>query len=331
MSLDPAALRANAGDPGLSKQARKAAAKAKADAFRADAWATLKRAAGNLPNLLLVVIALAVVASASAFDWWMSARGWRDLLPGIGLFANAGAAAAVGFWYLGVHNALDKFESTAPNDRVWAIAWGVVAGCAYLICVLGVGIATLTNTAEAQRDARASRVAYAQLLSDRDALKTALDVYGVDYWQRQVVNTERALKAQLAIANGTYGLPDLDVDGACAGKLNFNQVRACAYANGGVDPSNGQQVPGLRSQIEAAQAGLKKALKDADDLAAKNAALATFKIKTGDATAEALGSYFDDTASGEKALLIVFVMLTAMFLFCGGFFSHWVWKKLTGR
>ena len=31
------------------------------------------------------------------------------------------------------------------------------------------------------------------------------------------------------------------------------------------------------------------------------------------------------------ALLIVFVMLTAMFLFCGGFFSHWVWKKLTGR
>jgi hypothetical protein len=327
--IDPAGIRANGADPGLSKAARKAQREAARAAFWDGVWrgssSGVASAWAHLPKILLVAIGMAVVASASAFDWWMSARGWRDLLPGVGVFAYLGAAAAVGFWYLGIHRALETAEA---KDKREAWMWGAVAVAGYAICIIGVTIATATNTSVQQRLAKQSRIELAGYQDEWNRLNDKLELYPVDFWAMKVKQKTRAFDAQVAVARGTFGLPDLEIDGGCAGKLNFDQRRACAYANGGIDPSNGVTVAGARSEIEQAENDLKLAKMQEARRAELKGKIDGFTVKTGDATAAALGDYLQDAVKGNQALLGVFIVLTALFLFCGGFFSHWVWQQL---
>ncbi len=327
IDLDTTGQRAN--EPGLTREAQKAERKARRkadwDAFWAGAWPKLKAFVAKIPVVLLVALGAAIVAAASTFDWWMSARGWNDLLPGLGLFAYIGAAASVGFWYLGVHFAIEQWQA---KDRLWAWIWTGVAAGAYVICIIGVGIATVTNTANAQSEARSSRSEFARLSAERDELRDKLDVYGVDYWEASLKADERKLAAQLAIAKGTFDMPNLDIDGACGLKLSFEQRRACVQANGGVDPHTGEEVKGVRFEIDRSQAGLKRAQEDATRLVEVEEQVATFHLKKGDETALALGAFLGGDAQGNTALLIVFVVITALFLGCGGFMGHWLWTTL---
>lgn len=329
-TLDPTGARAN--EPGLTPAALKAERKAKAradrQAFFAACGKTLKVIGAHLPKILFVAIGVAIVASATAFDVWMSARGWNDLLPGIGWFAHAGAVAAVGFWYFGVFKAREELKK---GDKIEARIWMGVAAAAYLICVLGVGIATVTNTGEAKQAAVDSKRELAEITAKRDELKDKLDLYSVTYWEEAVRQDQRALKAQLNIAKGTYSMPDLDIDGACAGKLNFNQQRACAYANGGVDPHTGVQVLGIVSEIEQSENGLRQAQADEKTLSDLNTQISTFALKTGDATASALGEFLNGEEEGNRVLLIVFVVLSSLFLLCGGLFGDWLARLLLRR
>jgi hypothetical protein len=321
--LDPLAAYAN--QPRMTKEARRAAAKAGRQKLASGIWGWLRAAAPRVPIVLLVLILLAVVVAASIFDWFMSARGWRDLLPELGFFANLGAGASVGFWYLGLHYAI-RFWRKA--DRFWAIIWTVVAVSAYVICIVGVLIATVTNTSEARAAAEKSRAELLLLESRRDDLEAKLEVQGVEYWELRVKGAERKLAGQLAIAKGTLEMPDLDIDGACGRKLNFDQRRACVHANGGVDPHTGEEVRGARAEIEAAQQSLKQARLDQAGLVDLQTKIAAFELKKGDATAVALGEFLDGEAAGNTALMWAFAILAGLFLLCGGFFSYWLWALL---
>lgn len=323
--LDPFANRAN--EPGWTKEARKAEQKAARKAFWGRIGAGLLAFFRAIPVIVFYSLAAAVAIAASAFDWFMSARGWNDLLPGIGIFAYVGAAACVGIWYFGLHQALENFRA---KDRDEARNWVIVAVVAYVICVAGVGIATITNAGQAKQVARDSRLELAGLTQKRDALADKLDLYPVDFWKQALAADERSLKAQLAIAKGTHGLPNLDVEGpeaACAGKLNFNQQRACAYANGGIDPHTGAQVEGVRADIARDQNGLKAAEADQAEWEKLDKAVKTFDLKRGDDTAQALAGFFGGEAGGNWALLVVLSIISAGLLAAGGFFADWVWRK----
>lgn len=325
--LDITGLRAN--DPGLTREALKAERREKAKAGRQAFFAACGRvftAIGRaLPRIILGAILLSIAAAATVFDWYMSGRGWQDLLPGIGVFAYAGAAASVGFWYTGVYKARQELKA---GDKVEARIWMAVSGAAFLICILGVGIATITNTGQARQAAQESRRELAQLTARRDQLADKLDVYSVDYWTAMKAADERKLAAQLAIAKGTFDMPNLDIDGACGQKLSFEQRRACVHANGGVDPHTGVEVEGVRAEIERSANGLKQAQDDARDLAELEQKIADFDLRTGDATVNALSGFFkgEDTANG--VLLGIFVLLSSLFLFCGGFFGDAVVRMM---
>lgn len=322
IDLDPTGARANA--PGLTKDAIKAERRAAAKARWAAFWAKVGR---NLPMALLYAIVIAVLGAATLFDWFMSSRGWQDILPGLGLFAYFGAAAAVGFWYFGAYQAgaeiyKNKALEKSKRDYLETWVWGAVAIVAYLVCVGGVIIATLTNTSRAKQEAKESRSEYVLLVTERDQLVDQLDIYSPEYWEQRLAADERTAKGRLNIAKATLGMEDLDVDGGCAQKLNFNQQRACAYWNGGTDPATGADVAGILSDIEQNKAGLEKAVEQAKRLEVVQEAVRTFKVKTGDETARALGEYFESETAGNQWLIGIITFFSAGFLLCGGLFGH---------
>lgn len=320
--LDATGARANA--PGLTKGAmkaeRKAADKARWTAF----WGKVAR---NLPLALLYAIVVAVLGAATLFDWFMSSRGWQDILPGLGVFAFFGAAAAVSFWYFGAYQAgaeiyKNKALEKSKRDYTETWVWGAVAIVAYLVCVGGVIVATLTNTSRAKQEAQESRREYLLLITERDELAENLDVYSADYWEQRLEADKRTARGRLNIAKATLGMADLDVDGGCAQKLNFNQQRACAYWNGGTDPATSADVMGILSEIEQDEAGLAKAREQEARLTEVAEQVRTFKIKTGDETARALGEYFESETAGNQWLIGIITFFSAGFLLCGGLFGH---------
>lgn len=320
--LDPTGARANA--PGLTKEARQAEKRAKSKAKWAARW---RWVGDNLPKALLYAIVVAVLAAATLFDWFMSSRGWQDILPGLGLFAWAGAAASVGFWYFGAYKTgaeLYEQRGKAKDKKDFAEAWvwGIVSALAYLVCVGGVIVATITNTSQAKFAAQESRQAYARLIAERDALAENLDLYSVEYWEQRLAADERQARGQLNIAKATLGMKDLDVDGGCAQKLSFDQRRACALWNGGLDPHTGVEVIGALAEIAQSQAGLDAAVKDEADLKDLNQKVSTYVVKTGDETARALGEYFQSETAGNQALMFIIAFFSAAFLLCGGLFGH---------
>lgn len=336
--LDAIGERAN--NPGLTREAQKAANRARREAQRAAfskaffsgaAWCLRK-----VPLVLVVAVVVSILASATIFDWYMSSRGWLDILPGISVFAWFGAAAAVGFWYLGAFRfgeELDQERRKPKDKRDWTLAtvWGVVAVVAYVVCVGGVIVATITNTAEAKYAAEQSRKEYAGLVAKRDQLAENLDVYDVDYWEARLEADERTARGRLNIAKATLGMADLDVDGGCAQKLNFNQQRACAYWNGGTDPHTGSDVVGILSEIAQDKAGLEKAKEDAAALAIVTDQVRTFEVKTGDETARALGEYLASESAGNQALMVIITFFSAGFLLCGGLFGYGAWRLLVRK
>lgn len=326
--LDLTGARAN--DPGLTKDAVKAEKRRKRAAAWAKFWGSVAK---NLPMALVWAIVVAILGSATLFDWFMSSRGWQDILPGLGFFAFAGAAAAVGFWYFGSYQVgAEHYKNRSrPKDKrdyTEIIVWGVVAAVAYFVCVGGVVIATLTNTSEAKQAAQQSRMEYTLLVTERDELAETLDIYNSAYYDQRVKADERTAKGRLNIAKATLGMADLNVDGGCAQKLNFNQVRACAYWNGGTDPSTGQDVDGILSDIEQDKAGLEKAVANETRLKDLIAQVKTFKVKTGDQTARALGEYFESETAGNQMMIFIISFFSAGFLLCGGLFGHGAMRLL---
>lgn len=325
--LDLTGERANA--PGLTKAALKAERKAKSKAAwaarRAAFSAFFKSLGAKLPKIILLALAAGIVIAATIFDWFMSSRGWLDILPSLNVFAQVGAAASVGFWYYGVYRAREEFRQ---KDMVEGGVWSAIALAGYIICISGVVIATATNTSQAKLAAEASRKELAGLQLERDKLVDALEIYSVDYWTFAKDRDARTLNSQVRMAKGSFDMNDLDPDGACAGKLSFNQRRLCAQANGGVDEFTGEKLIGLRSEIQQDENGLKKAGQQTAELEKLQDRIGKFQVETGDKTARALGMYLKSEDAGNQALLGVFMLLSGLFLFCGGFFGDWFWRRL---
>jgi hypothetical protein len=326
--LDPTGARANA--PGLTKDAVKAERKAAARARSAAFWGKVR---ANLPMALMYAIVIAVLCAATLFDWFMSSRGWQDILPGLGLFAWFGAAASVGFWYVGAYQAgaeiyKNRALEKSKRDYTEAWVWGTVAVVGYVVCVGGVIVATLTNTSQAKLAAEDSRKAFNELVLKRDQLAENLEIYDAAYWEQRLEADKRTAKGRLNIAKATLGMTDLDVDGGCAQKLNFNQQRACAYWNGGTDPATGADVIGILSEIEQDEAGLEKAREDEQAFAQLSEQVRTYKVKTGDETARALGEYFESETAGNQWLIGIITFFSAGFLLCGGLFGHGAMRLL---
>jgi hypothetical protein len=334
--FDP--LLQHAEEVGLSRSVERDLRRRKAKAER---QAALQRAGSGgvsfglftMKNALLF-IAMPIVVAASMFDWYMSARGWQDLLPRIGFFAYIGAAASVGLWYVWVRRAREEFRAGNMGEG-WLAA--TAAAAAYVICVTGVIVATATNAEEAQQAAKESRLDLAKLKADRDNLQGKLEIQDEAYWQAALGNYERQLRSHEAIAQSTYKMPNLEVEKACSGqfteggpvaKLNFNQIRSCVHANGGIDPHTGEAVIGLRAEIEQAQQGLESAQQDRAKLDKLVQSIQDFHLIEGDATAIALAEMFGNAFDGDQVLGWVFVVISALFLFAGGFLGDWVLERI---
>ena len=66
-------------------------------------------------------------------------------------------------------------------------------------------------------------------------------------------------------------------------------------------------------------------------LATRGVSVAAFDLKTGDATAKALAMFLSGEDAANMALLLIFVVLATLFLFCGGFYGDFIARLLLGR
>jgi hypothetical protein len=341
MTLDTAGERAN--EPGWTRAAlkaeqarlkaeKKAARKAKAKAGRQALVLGVRHFFGDIWDFvlrnLLLTLAMAACIGTGAWEWVNTGRGWRDLYPGVGVWAYIGAAGAIALWYIAARLVC---EHARKPKHSWfqIIGWSVTAMAAYFVCVTGVFVATSTNSVKAQNAARESRIEYAQLRARAEDLRQQVELYPVEYWQASIDQDERAINAQVNIAKGSFGMADLDAgeSGACAGKLSFNQRRLCAIVNGGVDEFTGERIIGLRAELERSKRGLKKAEADAVALVALEAEVAGFRVLTGDETAEAMGHMFK-WLEGEAALGWLLLILSSAFLLASGWAADWVLETI---
>lgn len=348
MSLDTTAERAN--EPGWSREALKAAkAKKKADkkikakADRRAFFGKVRRVIADIWDFILrnmlLTLALGASIATAAWEWFNSARGWRDLYPGIPVFwTYVGAAGAVALWYIAFRKTREEArEPEATRSGVEIGGWFLAAVCAFVVCVAGVFVATATNSVEAQRAAKESRREYIGLVAKRDSLKEQVDLYGPDYWQQMIIQDQRTMDAQVNIAKGTFGMADLEVDGGCAAqKLSFNQRRLCARVNGGVDEFSGEAVIGIRNEIARSERQLGIAEQNVADLAALQLQVASYRVLSGDETAEAMGSMFGDVMKGDSIMGWVLLALSTIFLLASGWAADWAMesierKRIAGR
>lgn len=351
MTIDPTAERAN--DPGWTKQAKaeaKAQARAQARAEKARVDAAKKAGAqawrrAVLHNVgrffveawdfilrnLMLSIAIGATIATGAWEWWNSSRGWQDLYPGAGLFAYIGALGAVGLWFVAFRMAREegrkpKGERSVPE----LVGWIVAALFSYIVCVAGVFVATATNSIEAQKAASQSRIDYSDLVAKRDTLQETLETFSVEYWEAMIKQDRRTLDAQLGIARGTFEMADLDVDGACAAKLSFNQRRLCAQVNGGIDEFTGQPVKGLRSELERSEFNLTTARANVEKLADLEKQIQEFRVLSGDETSEAMGSMFD-FMKAEASMGLILLFLSSVFLATSGWTGDWSLQKIEAQ
>lgn len=347
MNLDPTAERAN--EPGWTREARKAWEKAEREKKRAAKRAASRAFWGGIlagiwrglvetwdfaiRNLLLT-LAIATSIATAAWEWMNSARGWRDLYPGYDAWTSIGALGAIGLWYLAFRKAreetrkpADKPADQGGRNRVELWGWVIAAAFAYVLCVAGVFVATATNSYQAQEAAKKSKLEYAGLLAKRDALKETLEIYSPDYWDAVIKQQTRQLDSQLQIAKGTYDMADLDTDKACAGKLSFNARRLCVRVNGGIDEFSGEEVAGIRTELERSARGKAKALEDAKDLAGLEARIRDFRVLSGDETSAAMGAMISGI-DAAASLGILYLVLSSIFLAASGWSTDWSLEQI---
>jgi hypothetical protein len=345
MTLDTAGQRANETgwtdealrrERELERQARKerrqAEGKAKA-AARGDFW---------MRNLKLA-LAIAGSIGTAAWEWVNTGRGWQDLYPALGWLPYVGAAGAILLFFISCHEALEELAKTDDPDieadpkkrrnLVKLVGWSLSAFAMYAICVIGVFVATATQSVKTTKAARDSRVAYAKLLGERDAVELKLETQPIEYWDEMMIRTKDAIVAQENLAKGSHAMPDLDPNGGCAQKLNFNQRRLCAIVNGGVDEFTGERIPGMRAELRGYDRGMKAAKEQMAKLADLNAQLDNFQILTGDETAEAIGGMFGKAGPGEQsnneaAMGWLLLALSSLFLAASGWAVYWVFTTL---
>lgn len=360
--LDPTAQRAN--EPGWTKdairesrrlekkedKAARKADKAKRSADRRAAWSKFWGAVGRgiaavwdfmIRNILLTAGITGVVC-IGIFEWANGARGWGDLYPSFnGLVVGAGAAAAVLVWYVAVSMAIDEWkkrtlpEGATPDpavdyrDLTWAIGWTVAACLAYFVTVSGVFVATATNSVKYQQLAKDSRLELANLKIKVAELEDELEVYNEAYWNQNAAQIQRAIDSRTNIARNAWGLADLKVDGGCASpKLAFEARRMCVRVNGGDDPTTGEVVQGIRTELENAQREAERTRLAQLDLDAKRLEVKNFHVVEGDQTAQALEDLSEGEWKGERAIAFLYWLLSSAFLLVGGWVGHWVLMEI---
>ena len=104
--------------------------------------------------------------------------------------------------------------------------------------------------------------------------------------------------------------------------------RLCAQANGGIDPFNGEVIPGIRSEILRGEKRAKDAGADAEALASLDAQIRNFNVVQGDETAAALGDMLSIDNAGGSALSWLLLVLSSLFLYCGGWLGDWVFERI---
>ncbi|MGL4443096.1 MAG: hypothetical protein ACRCU1_05690 [Alsobacter sp.] len=331
IDLDDAGSRAN--QPGLTKAALKAERKAAAKARRAAWWASIKSGVAEARDFILrnlvLSLAFAALASLFAWEWFNSARGWGKLYPGLEGLAVIGAAGAVGLYFIAVHKGIEYFRQ---KDLGWGFLWASVAAAMFVVSLWGVWSAVASNSVAAREAAETSRKAYQELTLEIAELEDDLEINSPEIFELAINRDSRALAGLIATARGTYGMQDLDVEGACAGeKLNFNQRRYCTFANGGIDENTGRAVDGLRSEIEASQRGLKLAQEKAAELAELKTKAAGYVIDRSDEQYQAVEAFATATVSAEKINGIAFAVVSALLLFGGGVLGWWVFEQIEAK
>ena len=348
--LDPTATRAN--DPGWTPAAIKAAkarekANAKAaklerkDAKRADrkaAWSAFWGGLGRgvvavwdffMRNLLLA-FCVAGVLGLGTFEWINGGNGWQDLYRGIWPpVIWAGAFGVVVLFYVAGTMALDEVEKPeAERKIVMIVGWASATVFAFCISVAGVFISSATNQVEAQNAAKASRLELANLRGEVATLKADLEIYNSEYWKLSEKQIQRAIDSRTRTAKSAVGLADLDPAGACAQpKLNFQQQRMCVRMNGGDDPTTGEAILGIRTELENVQREIKLALVKEEDLERLTGELKAFKVQAGDETAEAMAQMIEDQ-SGQKTLTMFYWILSSLLLLLSGWACHWAFGEI---
>lgn len=346
-TLDTTAARAN--EPGFTKEAERKFRKAEKDRRRAEkktanraAWGkffgTIWRGIAEtwdfaVRNLILTLAIASSIATAS-WEWMNSARGWRDLYPGYDFWTSIGALGSIGLWYLAFRKAREEGRKTPTlkpdqggRSTTELVGWILAAMFSYLVCVAGVFVATATNSYQAQEAARKSKIEYANMVAKAEALRDTLDVYSVDYWDAVIKQQTRQLDSQLQIAKGTYEMADLDTNGACAGKLSFNARRLCVRVNGGVDEFSGEEVAGIRTELERSTRGKAKALADKEELAKLEGQIRTFRVLSGDETSAAMGAMIS-SIDAASSLGILYLILSSIFLLASGWSTDWSLEEI---
>ncbi len=339
--LDDTAAMANA--PGWTKEAKRLQAQERKAQKKTDKAATKARKTAEFKAFwagvgggfvavwdffmrnLLLAFAISGVAGVAVFEWVNGGNGWQDLYPGIWpVFVWAGAFGVIMLFFVSATKALSEIEKgEGKRELVPLIGWTVAAILAFVISVTGVFISTATNSVEAQNAAKASRIEFATLKGQVAALETDLETYTSEYWTGIETQLKRSIDSRLAIAKNTFALPDLDATGACAQpKLNFQQQRMCVRMNGGDDPTTGEAILGIRTELENVQREIKSTAAKEEKLAELRAEVKGFKVKQGDETAVAMGQMIEDQ-SGEKTLTNVYWILSSFLLLLSGWGNHW--------
>lgn len=325
MTIDPTAQRAN--ESGWTKEARKAEAEARRKAESAAFWAGVRAGVFAVWSFfienLLLWLAIAGVIAIGTWEWWNSARGWRDLYPGVPfVICLIGAAGAVVLYQFAFRQwrALGRV-----NQPSWQ--WLTVTIAAYLVCGAGVSVATATSSERATRVAKESRMAYNKLVISRDDLRAIVELNDPELLKLALESDLRTLEALEHTAQTTYGMPDLDMGSGCpAPPKKFQMERLCAQANGGLDPLDGKVLEGLRIEIQRDEKRVTDSLEDVEALAKLERQVRDFHQVQGDETADAVGRLFQ--IEGSSALAWLLVGLSSLFLYGSGWLGDWVFERL---
>ncbi len=361
MSLDPTATRAN--ETGWSPDALRAEREAKREAKRqADRakraaawsgfwgaiwtaiswtaraiWTAIAETWDFMVRNLVLTAAIAASITTALWEWTNTAAGWRDLYPNYGIWTSVGAAGSVSLWYLSFRKAREEGRKDAKKpkadgglDKVELVGWIMAGVFAFIVCVAGVFVATATNYYKAQLAAKQSKTAFVELQAKRDALAATLEVYSVDYYDAVLKQQNRMLESQVQIAKGTFDMADLDVDKGCSGKLSFNQRRLCARVNGGVDEATGEQIVGLRTEIEQSERARKAAVENTAELERLRDEVANFNVLDGDETADAIGSMAKGVDSASM-MGVLYIVLSGIFLLASGWAADWALEQIEAK
>ena len=326
MTIDPAGQRAN--DTGWTKAAKRAEKKARDKAARKAFFAGIRGWIATvwdffLRNMVLWLAVAGLIALAT-WEWWNSARGWKNLYPDAGGFIYIGAIGAVVLYF---HSFRQWREHGRANRAGDSRIWLSVTIAAYCVCVIGVFVATATASEKADRIARDGRKELAQMKVDRQQLAAKIELNDPATLKLILETDTQTLDAFVDAAKRTHGMPDLDMGSGCpAPPKKFTMERLCAQANGGIDPFSGEVMPGLRSELKRDQLAIDNAEEDVEALADLDTAIKGFHVQEGDATADALGEML--SMNGGTVLSWLLLFLSSAFLYGGGWLGDWVFERV---